>query len=170
MVKALKLRYVLPVTQMALAYALLLWSQVWERILTQRVHGMVGPLPPFNLLVLLNLPAAILRGFWFRYLPSPWDDFLLIPVIGLLWYWVALNIESWRKAKGVLRFKSIHAQIAADALPIVGGLAIAFVCIFNMRRSMYSPVFFILFETFGFLWCAFLIFFFSRDMTRLKNR
>ena len=74
----------LPLAQMALALALLWWSDLWLRT-AQRTMDMPGPAPAFTLLVSINAPVAFPRALWSRHRPDPWDDLTLIAAVGLLW-------------------------------------------------------------------------------------
>ena len=82
---------------------------------------MPGPAPAFTLLVSINAPVAFPRALWSRYLPDPWDDLTLIAAVGLLWYWVALNIDSWRRSRTAVMFRWAPLRLVGDLLLIVTG-------------------------------------------------
>jgi hypothetical protein len=98
-----KLRCTLPAAQMALAMGALWWSDRWFRA-QMRLQDMPGPAPAFTLLISLNIPLALLRGFYYHFLPEFWYRVAFIATIGLFWYWVGLNIESWRRNREVFTF------------------------------------------------------------------
>ena len=95
---------------MAIALGLLWWSQVQFEA-DMRIMDMPGPAPAFTLLIAINGPAVLPRAFWANYLSTLWDDLALIAAVGLLWYWVALNIDAWRKRRTV-------GHVLVDALAI----------------------------------------------------
>jgi hypothetical protein len=99
----LKLKYALPLVQMALAVGLLRWSHLWYRS-QAKISDMPGPAPAFTLLMSINASLALVRGFIYRYLPGYWDGAILIVVIGLFWYWIALDILRWRERRSVVMF------------------------------------------------------------------
>src|ERR1700691_739984 len=113
----LKLKYVLPLAQMALGVVLLWRNDVWTRA-AERVMDMPGASAAFTLLLSMNPPVALVRGF--RYWPWPWspvwDRVLSVASIGALWYWVALNIESWRERGMILQFQWTPLRIGANLL------------------------------------------------------
>jgi len=120
-----KLKYGLPLAQMALALALLLSAQRWDRAM-MRLYDMPGPSPAFTLLVSINAPVGLARIFWFRYVPDPWDWVTFIAAVGLFWYWAALNVQSWREARMVYMFTSNPLRIAGDLLLIAIGASLGF--------------------------------------------
>ncbi len=60
----------MPLAQMALAVALIWRSR--RELAAAHIH--VGRTPAFDLLLLINPPAAILRSAWFNYVDYPWSD------------------------------------------------------------------------------------------------
>lgn len=115
----LKLKYTLPVAQMALAVALLHWSDVWYAADQRHLYSRNSPAS--FVLLLINAPVALLRGYW-NPLPPPWDRLTFIPAIGIFWYWVGLNVECWRERKTVRLFTSVPLRITADLLLIGSGV------------------------------------------------
>ncbi len=97
----MKIKYALPLGQMILTAGLLWWDHSLSRA-ANRVCDMAGPSPAFSLLVAINLPVNLPRIIWERYLPYSWSVFTLIAVVGLFWYWIALNVRSWRQRGTVL--------------------------------------------------------------------
>ena len=114
----LRLKYGLPALQMLLAIVLLVWTDRWERAL-MRVQDMPGTPPSFTLLMAINAPLAMPRAFVFRYLSWWWDDITLVVAVGLLWYWVALTVESWKQSRRISLFSSLPLRIIGD-LTVVG--------------------------------------------------
>ncbi len=109
----IKLKYALPFIQMLLAVALLVWTVRWERAM-MRIQDMPGTPPSFTLLVAINAPVALPRIVLYRYLPGWWDAITFIAGIGVFWYWVARNIESWRQTRRVFMFSWRPLRLAGD--------------------------------------------------------
>ncbi len=87
-----RFKYALPLTQMALAVALIWLSR---RELAE-AHA-YSPTPAFGLVVLINPPAAILRSLWFYHVDSSgWSDVLFVVSIGVFWWLVGLGMSYWR--------------------------------------------------------------------------
>lgn len=117
----MRLRYALPGAQMILAACLLRWSDWWFNKFS-RFDDMPSPPLPFKLCMSINAPAGPLRNMWAHYVPDSADRPLLIFTVGLLWYLVALNIESWRRSRVVLAFSWIPLRLMADLLLVMLGL------------------------------------------------
>lgn len=131
----LKLRYALPLAQMALAVALLHWSDVWLRA-AMRVADSPGVPPALTALRCINAPVVLVRGLWNPLVRYPWDDAIFVATIGIFWYWVALNIQSWRQRGTVLLFGWVPLRITTDLVLI--GLGV-FVC-FVFGTASYLPL------------------------------
>lgn len=116
-----KLRYTLPEVQMALAIGAFWWSDRWFRV-QMRLQDMPGPAPAFTLLMALNAPLALLRAFYYRFLPEFWYRVAFVATIGLFWQWVGANIESWRRNREVLTFHRAPLRILADLVLIALGI------------------------------------------------
>jgi hypothetical protein len=164
----LKLKYVLPPLQMLLAVALLVWTERWERTL-MRTQDMPGTPPSFTLLIAINAPLAMPRALVFRFLPGWWGDITLVVAIGMLWYWVSLNIESWQQCRRVFMFSWIPLRVAGDTIAVGIGALWAFVLSHNRT---YSPLallsstdwlWFVPCMCLAMLWSAALILLFGRD-------
>jgi|HubBroStandDraft_6_1064221.scaffolds.fasta_scaffold1643653_1 hypothetical protein len=113
--------------QMALGVVLLRWSYV-STIAAER-GGNLGPAPAFTLLMSINAPVALGRVFWFHfYTPYLWDVVVTIVLIGALWYWVALNIDSWQERRMILQFKWAPLRIGTDLLAIALGAMLGLLC------------------------------------------
>jgi hypothetical protein len=165
-----RLRFALPVLQMALAVCLLWWAEVWFRRVG-RFDDMPGPAPAFTLCISINAPIALARAAWFRHLSTLWDNVTLVLAVGILWYWVALNVESWRRDHTVLMFHWAPLRLVSDLLLIAVGVfwGVTFVAeTRDVRQPM--PLSGWLWGS-GFLgpllaWSLALIFFFGRDLVQ----
>lgn len=119
------LKYILPFGEVAPASALFGWSASWRPVGCDAYGGS----PAWILLISINQPAAVLRNLYYR--PGSWsgvtgfvmDGAILIALSGILWYWVARNIASWRLAKTVLMFRWLPLRIGGDGLFIAVGLS-----------------------------------------------
>jgi hypothetical protein len=116
----LKLKYVLPLAQMALAVLLLWWNDVHMRA-AERVMHMPGPTPAFFLLRSINAPVALPRTLWAPYLSSTLDNVTFIAVIGIFWYWIALNIQSWRERRTLHLFAWVPLRVGVDLFVVAMG-------------------------------------------------
>jgi hypothetical protein len=90
----------------------------------------------------INLPAAVLRSLYYQ--PLSWsgvagvlmDGAILIALSGILWYWVARNIVSWRRGRAVLMFRRLPLRIGGDMLVIAVGLYCGYCC---LNDTSWSP-------------------------------
>jgi hypothetical protein len=165
----LKMKYVLPSVQMLLAVALLVWTYYWERAL-MRHADMPGTPPSFTLLISINAPLAIPRSLVFRYLPGWWDEITLILAIGMLWYWVALTIESWQQSRRVCIFAYLPLRVTGDVIALgLGGLLVCGILL-GHRTLGFPPhswadwLLSVPSLCLMILWAAVLIIFFGRDL------
>jgi hypothetical protein len=160
-----KLRYVLPLVQTLVAVALLVWTDRWERAL-MRIQDMPGTPPSFTLLIAINAPLATPRALVFRYLPGWWDDITLVVAIGVFWYWVSLNIESWQQRRRILMFSWIPLRLLEDTIAVGIGVMWAFV-LWRHRAYSLPPLtdwlWFVPCVCLPILWSAVLILLFGRD-------
>ena len=117
----MKTKYALPLVQMMLAATLLWWDHTLSRA-ANRVCDMAGPSPAFGLLVAINLPVNLPRIVWERYLPYSWSVFIMIAAVGLFWYWIALNVHSWRRRQTVFSSWPRGAQLVVDVVIVAFGL------------------------------------------------
>ena len=116
-----KLKYVLPLAQMALAVWLIHQAQLWY--VAHRRSDAPGPAPADTLLASINAPVQLAGTLW-RDLEWPWDAVILIAAIGVFWYWVAVNIESWRERRAPFLFAWRPLRIAADLFLIAAGASL----------------------------------------------
>ncbi len=164
----LKLKYSLPLVQTLVAVALLVWTDRWDRAL-MRTADMPGPAPSFTLLIAINAPLAIPRMLVFRYLLGWWDDLTLVVAIAVFWYWVSLNIESWKQNRRLYLSSWKPLRLVEDTIAI----AIGAIWIFGLWGSrMYSLpphlslrdwLWFVPCTGLPILWSAVLILLFGRD-------
>jgi hypothetical protein len=109
---------------MALA-VYLLWSTYRCEAAFKRIYD-APPIPhAFTLLVFMNAPANLLRWAWFYHVDGVWSDAMFVALIGLLWYWVALSICSWRERRSIVLFSSAPMRVVADLALIAMGPTIA---------------------------------------------
>jgi hypothetical protein len=171
----LKLKYLLPLVQMLLAVALLVWTDRWERAL-MRIQDMPETPPSFGLVMAINAPLAIPRALVFRYLPGWWEDIALVAAIDVLWYWVSLNIGSWRQSHRVTMFSWIPLRLLGDMIGVGIGVMWAFVLWSGHSYSI--PPLLALSDWLWFLpcvcllilWSAVLILLFGRDFVHCLLR
>jgi hypothetical protein len=163
-----KLRYALPAAQMALSVGLLWWSDRWFKV-QMLLQDMPGPAPAFTLCISINAPIALPRALLFRHVSASWDYVVLVLAAGMLWYWVALNIESLRREGKVLMFRWVPLRVVGDLMLIAMGVfwGLTFVA---ETRALRQPR-----PLSGWLWASgifcpllawslALIFFFGRDL------
>lgn len=182
----MSLRYVLPLAQMILAVGLLWQSQRWLKA----GPPMRGIPPHFTILVAVNAPITFLRALWFMHVSYYWDMGILVVMIGLLWYWVALNVIAWRTHRAVHMLSWTPLRLGCDAILIVLGLLFGLVCIWDTvapRIGLYGPYglrslfdvdwwqpsLFVAVTVLLLAWCAGLTYFFGRDFVhclRVKTR
>jgi hypothetical protein len=193
----LKLRYTIPLAQMALALVLLRLSyleDVWQH---RAGCHMCGPGPAFHLLISINVPVAVARAFWWRALYSasegfgPMIAYLLdggtqVVAIGLLWYGVMLNVCSLQQGRMVLMFRWLPLRIAGNVILAATGMFWALYCVANdllgwnlwnlapivprPEPSVYSFLWFIVLVGLHLTWSLALIYFFGRDLALALSR
>ena len=136
-----KVDYALPATQMALAVALLWWNQLLM-LASRRRCDMPGATPASSLLHSVNAPLA--HEVWgsILYKLYIWDnallanDVALIAAVGLFWYWVALNIRSWRQRRTVLMFSWRPARFTLDAFLVAYGALFGLIGLFGWYEAI----------------------------------
>lgn len=173
----MRFKYALPLAQMVLAVGLLWWSYRWDRW-AMRIMDMPGPAPAFTLLVFINAPVALARMFWFHHgLEGLWSDALFVGLIGLLWYWIALNIVSWRARRTLVLFTWTPLRIAVDLVLI--GVCACFlwysrtVNVAGLPWRWFAPlVIFLIFWSFAsvFILCRDLVLCFRHKVSRTASR
>ena len=83
----MKVKYVLPAVQMALAVALLWLDRLWL-FAAHRKCDSTGPSPAFGILMSINAPLELPRLIWDAHVPSYWSQAVYVASVSLLWYWV----------------------------------------------------------------------------------
>ena len=137
---SVKLKYALPLAQMVLAFALLWWSNTLD-LAAKPNCDMPGPSPTFEILTSINAPVALARAFWYSHLPYLWDAGTLIVAVGLFWYWVALNIHSWRQRRTPFLFAWRPLRFAGNLLLIAVGVLWGISCVDEVRSIVHvAPV------------------------------
>jgi hypothetical protein len=97
-----------------------------------------GHHPALNLLLYLNLPVTmLLKPHWGGYLPTLRFDGLAVAAIGLLWYSVALLINSYRERRTALPFTSAPLKVATDLLLIAAGGSLGLVLVLLVFQSAF---------------------------------
>jgi hypothetical protein len=76
-----KLKYALPLAQMALAVVLLWRSQLWMTT-AARLNDVPGPAPPFTLLMSMNPPVALVHGLVYWHFSPLWELGVSVATIG----------------------------------------------------------------------------------------
>jgi hypothetical protein len=89
---------------------------------------MPGPSPGFQLLVSINAPLALPRALVFRHLHGLWDPITFTVAIALFWYWVGLNIVSWRERRVAYLFSWRPLRLLTDVMLIGIGVFWIVVC------------------------------------------
>jgi ABC-type uncharacterized transport system permease subunit len=84
---------------------------------------MPGPSPASQLLGSINAPLALLDAFVVRHLhlPGRWDLIIFVAAIAVFWYWVGMNIVSWREQRAAYLFSWTPLRLLADIMIIGGG-------------------------------------------------
>jgi hypothetical protein len=126
----------LPLAQMALGVVLFWRNDLWMTA-AMHVDDMPGPSPAFTLLLSMNPPVTLLHGYLYWHMSPLWERALTVASIGALWYWIALNVDSWRERKMILQFKRPPLRITADLLAIPLGAFLEAICV---RDFSYHPL------------------------------
>ncbi len=130
-----RLKYALPLGQMALAVVFLRLIFLWDVAASMAHADMPGKHPAFWLLLCLHLPIMlILKPLLFGSLP---DAALFVAAIGVFWYCIALLIQRYNERRTVFPRAWIALRIAADgvliAMPTCLGLLLVLEFIENAR-------------------------------------
>jgi hypothetical protein len=65
-----------------------------------------------------------------------WELGLTVATIGVLWYWVALNIDSLRERRAILHFAWAPLRIATDLMLTAMGACLGVICVASMVSSL----------------------------------
>jgi hypothetical protein len=159
------IKYSLPLAQMALA-ATLIWLSRRE---LAAAHLVGGRTPAFGLLILINPPAAMLRGLWFSYVNNPWSDLIFVASIGVSWYLIGVGIDYWQKRKTLPLFTWKPLRVTSDLALIALGLyfiwELSRIDVADMPWQLEAPAL----VTF-FLWLFGPLFIFGRDLIHCFRR
>jgi hypothetical protein len=179
----------LPAAQVALAVALLWWSSVLF-FASHRGCDMPGTSPTYRVLLAINAPLFLPRAMWeyYLYLSYIGTNAALIIAVGLFWYWVALNIRSWRRRRAMLMFSWRPARFFLDVFLVIYGGLLALIGMFEGFDAIqaapstwhgigcFGPNFWFdllpSFVTAGLYlaWALVLVFFFGRDFLYASRR
>lgn len=126
---------------MLVAIGLYCWSDLWLEAAQRlaRHEPYMGSSPGYDLLGALNAPLVFVQflrysleslwhGYphpstlWMLWVPEPVTRAIFILTIGMLWYWVALNVESLRQTRAVFTFSMTALRLFSDLLLILAGL------------------------------------------------
>ena len=135
-----KLKLILPLTQMGLATLLLRMSFLYD--VATRMHDSPGVHPGFILLLVLNLPVTVpVKMLLYGRLPTLWFDALMVVAIGVFWYWAALRIKIYRERGKLLLFNGTWMRISIDLLFASVGVFLAWSLVNSVRDYpfMFSP-------------------------------
>jgi hypothetical protein len=181
----IRLRHALPVAQMLVAIGLYRWSDLWLQAAERRARGepYMGSSPGYDLLSALNAPLVFvqfpryrLERLWHGYphLSTPWmlwvpelvTRAIFILTIGMLWYWVARNVESLRQTSAVFTFSVTALRLFSDLLLILAGLLSAFHSLrelVNLHSTLWWSGWNWICCLLYFVWFASLTYLFTRD-------
>jgi hypothetical protein len=131
----MKLQYGLPAAQMVLVVLLLSWNNSLYEFARGRCD-MPGQSPADGLLISLNAPLVLQLSIWNYSFSYPWNRVLETGAVGLFWYWVALNISSYRRGESMLTFSWKPARFALNVVLILLGLAIGLLSVARGREAL----------------------------------
>jgi hypothetical protein len=169
---AIRLRYALPLAQMTVAVLLRWGDYLWFK----RIAGLydMPPQPPaWQLSTAINMPIVLIRALWTRMgVWGWWDEGLYIAVVGLFWYWIAMNMQSWRQQRAVRTFSNPPLRVTADLLLIMLGIVFGGVVAFHdpadpaLRYSIVAHhwLWFVTITGLHLVWSLTFLFFFGRDL------
>ena len=133
-----RLRYALPLAQMALAVVFLRLIFLWD--VATRGDDMPGRHPAFQVLIYLHLPLMLVfKELLFGRLP---ELAVLVAAIGGFWYWIALLVHRYNERRTIFPPAWGTLRIVADLALITMGASIGWLSIENIRDypDMYSPL------------------------------
>jgi hypothetical protein len=117
----MKIKYVLPVVQIAIVALLLRWNDFLS--IAARRCDMPGPSPADRLLMSINAPLVFQLRLWYDAFPYPWRVAVQIGAVSLFWYWIAVNISSWRRGGSMVTPSWGPLRVAIDLGFVLLGLA-----------------------------------------------
>ena len=155
--------------QICVAIGLFRWDALWWKT-TARSMDMPGPSPASQLLLSINLPLALPHALLSRHLYGWWDSITFTVAIGLFWYWVAMNIVSWRERRVAHLFSWRPLRILADIVIVGMGVFWIVVCWKEISHypderlfSVPTPLWYALLLGLSILWGMVLVSFFGYD-------
>jgi hypothetical protein len=132
-------KYLLPAFQMALT-ATVVFSPSAIQPRFSRICDMPGPNPIYTTLLYAYAPLTPPRLIWSRYVSERTSFVVLIPVVGIFWYWVALNVQSWREKRRVVMFSWRPARWVVDILLVACGLVCGLAGLYKLyAAASYAP-------------------------------
>jgi hypothetical protein len=141
-----RLKYVVPFGQMALAVVLLRLIFLWGA--ATRMDDMPGEHPAFLLLLYLHLPLMlVLRRLVFGSLP---ELAALVAAIGVFWYWVVLLVHRYRERGTLFPAGWMALRIVADAVLIAMPMCLGWLFIDDLRD--YPNIYVLQRSLVGWLW------------------
>lgn len=187
----IRLRHALPVAQMLVAIGLYRWSDLWLQAAQRKARHepYMGSSPGYDLLYALNAPLLFVQflrysleslwhGYphpstlWMLWVPELMTRAIFILTIGVLWYWVARNIESLRQTCAVFTFSVTALRVFSDLLLILAGLFSALYALrelVNLRTLWWSGWNWICCLLY-FAWFVSLTYLFTRDFIHCIRR
>jgi hypothetical protein len=101
---------------------------------------MPGANPILTALLSLHAPLALpLRISW-NYFSGTTSFAIFIPVVGIFWYWVALNLQTWRDNRRVVMFSWRPARWVVDILLVACGLVCGLAGLYKLYvAASYAP-------------------------------
>jgi hypothetical protein len=144
------------------------------------IHGYAGALPSFPTSRLHQRPPSTTASICVPSSARLVDPVTFTVAIGLFWYWVGMNIVSWRERRAAYLFSWRPLQLLADVLAIGVGLFWIGVCWNEIRHpnerlfSVQDWLWYALLFGLPILWGIVLISFFGYDcihsfVTRRKS-
>lgn len=171
----LRLKYVLPLVQMALAVVFLRLIFLWDVAARMAHVDMPGKHPAFLLLLCLHLPLMlILKPLLFGRLPQL---AALVAAIGVFWYCIALLSHRHYERGTVFPTRWLALRIVADVMLVAAPTCLGLLFIENVRdypfiypRSFDGWTWFL--PTYGSLlmWILGPIYIFGSDLVRCLRR
>ena len=127
----MKLKVMLPAANIALRLLLLRWDNSLSHL--AGACDSPGPSPADRLLMSMNAPLIFQLRIWYYSFSYPWNVAMEMIAVGLLWYWVAVNISSWRSGGNMITLSWRPARFGLDATLIILGLIFGLLAVNETR-------------------------------------